>query len=178
MLTSLLAHKLVIVKLKLVLNFMNEIINPPCENLLAPLSDFYVRHISEGSVIVLEDINSSPEDTESVIRAAVSLSVFDAPEEKVAGEGGEESSVGGPKRPVCEAMFARRRLVWRQMWWAWTLMLLMALTKLKSLGPSLRDSRFQKSFVERNLQGRECPRVSLTPLTFHIVSFQIFNLYQ
>ena len=35
MMTSLLADKLVIVKIKIILNFMNEIINPPCNSLLA-----------------------------------------------------------------------------------------------------------------------------------------------
>ena len=57
-----------------------------------------------------------------------------------------------------------------------TSMLLVAWTKLGFLGMSLRDSRSQRSFAARDL-GRMCPRVSLTPLTFHNVSFQIFIDY-
>ena len=63
--------------------------------------------MSEKRVILLEDISSSQADTESVVRAAVSPSPFDVPEEKVFGERGEESPVGGPEGPtevsgVCE----------------------------------------------------------------------------
>ena len=56
------------------------------------------------------------------------------------------------------------------------LMLLVVLKRLESRGTSLKDSRYQKSFVERNMQ-RVCARVSLTPLTLHNVSLQIFNFY-
>ena len=35
MMTSLLADNSVIVKIKIIMNFMNEIINPPCNSLLA-----------------------------------------------------------------------------------------------------------------------------------------------
>ena len=63
--------------------------------------------MSEESVILLEDISSSQADTKSVVLAAVSPSPFDVPEEKNAGERGEESPVGGPEWPnevggVCE----------------------------------------------------------------------------
>ena len=63
--------------------------------------------MSEVSVIFLEEISSSQADTNSIVRAAVSPSPFDVPEEKVAGERGEESPVGGPDGPnevggVCE----------------------------------------------------------------------------
>ena len=39
------------------------------------------RSMSEKIVILLEDISSCQADTESVVRAAVSLSPFDVPEE-------------------------------------------------------------------------------------------------
>ena len=58
--------------------------------------------MSEKSVILLEVSNSSQADTESIVRAAFSPSPFNVPEEKVAGERGEESPVGGPKRPIEE----------------------------------------------------------------------------
>ena len=53
--------------------------------------------------------------------------------------------------------------------------MLVALKRLGSLGTSMRVSRSQKSFVERHLPRRMCPRVSLTPLSFHSVSFQTFQ---
>ena len=49
---------------------MNEIISPPC---------------------------NSQADTESVVRDAVSPYPFDVSEEKIAGQRGEESPVGGPE---------------------------------------------------------------------------------
>ena len=63
--------------------------------------------MSEEIIILLEDITSSQADTKSVVRAAVSPSPVDVPEEKVAGERGEESPVGGSEGPnevggVCE----------------------------------------------------------------------------
>ena len=63
--------------------------------------------MSEESVILLEEISSSQADNNSVVQAVASSSRFDIPEEKVAGEGGEESPAGGPEGPnevggVCE----------------------------------------------------------------------------
>ena len=53
--------------------------------------------MSEESAILFEDISSSRADTKSVVRAAVSLSPFDVPEEKGDGERGEVSPVGRPE---------------------------------------------------------------------------------
>ena len=135
--------------------------------------------MSQESIILFEEISSFQADTKLVVRAAVSPSPVDVPEEKNAGETGEESPVRGPDGPievggVCEAKLARRQM-WRTK--MRTLMLLVALTMLGSLGTSLRVSRSQKTFVERDLRRRTCPRVSSTPLTFHNVSSQIFNIY-
>ena len=55
--------------------------------------------MSEESVILLEEICSSHADNKSAVQAAVSLSSFDVPEEKVAGDRGEESPVRGPEGP-------------------------------------------------------------------------------
>ena len=49
---------------------------------------------------MLEEICSSQADTTSVVRAAVSPSLVDVREEKVAGQKGEESPVRGPDRPI------------------------------------------------------------------------------
>ena len=56
--------------------------------------------MSEESVILLEEICSSHANNKSAVQAAVSPSLFDVPEEKVAGERGEESPVGGPEGPI------------------------------------------------------------------------------
>ena len=56
--------------------------------------------MSEESVILLEEISSSPAGTKSVVRAAVSPSPVGDPEEKVAVERGEESLVRGPDGPI------------------------------------------------------------------------------
>ena len=58
--------------------------------------------MSEKNVIVLENISSFQADTVSVVRAAVSSSPVDFPEENVAGARGEESPVGGPEGPIEE----------------------------------------------------------------------------
>ena len=62
--------------------------------------------MSEKSVILLENISSLQADSESLVRAAVSFSPFDALEEKVSGQKYEKSPAGGPAGPVedaCEA---------------------------------------------------------------------------
>ena len=56
-----------------------------------------MRQISEKSVIPLEDISSSQVDTESIVRAAVSPSPFDVPEDRGSGERSEENPLGGPE---------------------------------------------------------------------------------
>ena len=68
--------------------------------------------MSEESVTLLKDIRSSQADNKAAVQAAVSPSPFDVVEEKVAGEGGEESPVGGPEGPnevggVCETEAGR-----------------------------------------------------------------------
>ena len=134
--------------------------------------------MSEDSVIFLAEVNSSQVDNKSAVQAAVSPSPFVVPEENVAGERGEESPVGGPDVPVEVGVVVRPRralkLIRRTR--MRTSMLLAAWTKLGCLDMNLKDSRCQRSFVARDW-GRMCPSVSLTLLTFHNVSFQIFIDY-
>ena len=56
--------------------------------------------MSEDSVIFHAEVSSSQVDTISAVQAAVSPSTWNVPEENVAGEGGEESTVGGLERSV------------------------------------------------------------------------------
>ena len=58
--------------------------------------------MSEDSVIFLAEISSSQADKKSTVQAAVSPSPFAVPEDKFAGERGEESPVGGTEGPTEE----------------------------------------------------------------------------
>ena len=135
--------------------------------------------MSEESIILLEDISSSQADNKSVVQAVVSPSPFNVPEGKVAGERGEETPVGGPDGPnevgvVCETEAGREADVKDE---DEVVDVVCGVDEFGSLGTSLTVSLSQKPFVERDLRRRMCPRVSVTPLTFHNVSFQIFNIY-
>ena len=59
-----------------------------------------MRSLSEENAIFFEEICSSQADNKSFVRPAVSSSAHDVPEEKVAGEKGEESLVRGPEGPI------------------------------------------------------------------------------
>ena len=102
-----LADKSVKVKVKIFMNFVNEILNSPCNSLLATFFELNSEVCPEKSVIFFGETSSSPADNKSAVQVAVSPSPFAVPEENVAGERGEESPVGGPKGPtevsgVCE----------------------------------------------------------------------------
>ena len=56
--------------------------------------------MSEDTVIFLAEISSSQADNKSAVQVDVSPSPFAVHEEKVAGERGEWSPVGGPKGPI------------------------------------------------------------------------------
>ena len=133
--------------------------------------------MSERSVNLLEDISSSESDTVSMVPPALSPPLLISLKRKLLDR--EVTTVRWEihRDQLKKLAFARRKLLRSQMKRTRTLMLFVALTRLESLGTSLRDSRSQKTFVERDLQRRVCPRVSLTLLTFHNVSFQIFNFY-
>ena len=134
--------------------------------------------MSKGSVIFLAKISSSQVDTKSAVHAAVSPSPLNVPEENVAGEGGEESPVGGLERPievggVCETEAGTEADAEAE---DEDVDVVGGVDEGGLSGYELRDSRCQKSFVARDW-GRMCPSVSLTLLTFHNVSFQIFIDY-
>ena len=95
MMTSLLADKLVIVEIKMKMNFMNEIINPPCNSLL-------VTFFESICGVCPKTVSSSLRRLIRLqpVQAAVSSSPVVVPEENVAGERSEESPVGGPGGPI------------------------------------------------------------------------------
>ena len=56
--------------------------------------------MSKESVIFFAEISSSQADNKSAVQVAVFPSPFVVPEDKIAGERGEESPVGGPEGPT------------------------------------------------------------------------------
>ena len=132
--------------------------------------------MSEDSVIFLAEVNSSQADNKSVVQAAVSPSPFVVPEENVAGERGEESLVGGREGAVevggvCETEAGTEADAEDED------ENVDVVGGVDEFGLSGYESeRFALSFVAGDSR-RMCPRVSLTPLTFHNVSFQIFIDY-
>ena len=135
--------------------------------------------MSEESIIYLAKISSSQVDKNSAVQAAISPSPFPVPKEKVAGKRGEEGPVGGPEGPievggVFETEAGTEADVEDE---DEDVDVVGGVDEIGVSGyTSLRDSRSQRSFVARDWR-RNCPRVSLTPLTFYNVSFQIFIIY-
>ena len=134
--------------------------------------------MSEESVILLEEISSSQADNNSVVQAVASCSPFDILEEKVAGEGGEEIPVGGPEEPnevggVCETQACTEADVDEED------EDIDVIGGVDEVGVSGYNSEgFTLSeILHRDLPRRISPKVSLTPFSFHNVSFQLFNIY-
>ena len=134
--------------------------------------------MSEDSVIFLAETTSSQVDNKSAVQAAVSPSPFVVAEEKVAGERGDESAVGGLERPievggVCETEAGTEADAEDE---DEDVDVVGGVDEVRLSGYEAGGSRSQRSFAARDL-GRICPRVSWTPLTFHNMSFQIFIDY-
>ena len=135
--------------------------------------------MSEESVILLEDISSSKADTKSVVRAAVFPSPFDVPEEKSAGKRDEESPVGSPEVPievggVCETEAGTEADVEDED------EDVDVVGGVDDVGVSWYESdglMLSEIIRRKRLAKKMWARVSSTPLTFHNVSFQTFNIY-
>ena len=135
--------------------------------------------MSEDSVIFLAEINSSQADKKAAVQAAVSPSPSVVPEEKVAGERGEESPVGGPVGPievgvVCETEAGTEADVKDV---DEDVDVVGGVDEVGVSGDE-SDGFTLSEILQRKRLERMCPRVSLTPLTFHNVSFQIFINYR
>ena len=107
MVTSLLADKSVIVKIKIKMNFMNEIINPPCDSLLATFLELGSEACQKKASYCLRRLVRPKRRISQLFELLFPLPLLMSREEKVAGESGEESPVGGPEGPnevggVCE----------------------------------------------------------------------------
>ena len=179
MMTSLLAEESVIVKNKKLMNFMNEIMNPPCNSLLATFFELDLDVCPKKASFCLRKF-FHPDRTISQLFKLFPLPLFNVPDEKVAGERGEERPVGSPQRPieVSGACETERGTGADEEDEDEDVDVVGGVDEVWVSGYQLRGSRSQKSFVERDWRRRMCPRVLLTPLTFHNVSFQIFINYQ
>ena len=178
MITSLLADKSFTEKVKKITNFMNEITNPPCNSLLATFFELNLEACQKRASFCLKTLVGPKRTLSQLLELLFPLPLLMSPKKKLlereAGRVMWEVQRDQMKYAVCASQrLARTQMSGTRMR---TLMLLVALTRLGSLGTSLKVSRSQRSFVERDLLRRMCPRVSLTPLTFHNVSFQIFNI--
>ena len=179
MMTSLVADKSVTVKFKIILNFLNEIINPPCNSLLATFFELCFELCLKKASSCSRRLVRPKWTVSQLFKLLFPLPLLLSAKRNLL-EGEARRVLWQVQRDQMKyVVSSRQRRALRQMWRTKMrkLMLLMALTRLGSLGTSLRGSRSQKCFVETDLQRRMCPRVSLTPLAFHNVSFQIFNIY-
>ena len=117
-------------------------------------------------------------DNKSALQAAVSPSPVVVPEENVAGERSEESPVGGPEGPievggVCETEAGTEADVEDEDEDS------DVVGGVDEVGVSGYESEglTLSEILRRKKLEKMCPRVSLTPLIFHNVSFQIFIDY-
>ena len=140
MMASLLAVKSVIVKIKIFMDFMNEIINPPCKSLLATFFESNFQVCPKTVASSLRILARLKRTISQLFKLLFPLPLLLSPKKNCfkkrrgepCGRSKGPTEVGG----VCETE-AALRLMWRTK--MRTLMLLVAWTKLGSLDRSLRD---------------------------------------
>ena len=156
---------------------MNEIINPPCNSLLAAFFEL-------SSEVCLKKASSCwrrlirPKRTISQqFKCLFPLPILMSPNRKLLEREARRVLLEVQRDQMKEAVCARQRRALRQMWRMRlrTLMLLVEWTWLGSLDTSLRDSRSQKSCVEKDWRRRMCPRVPFD--TAHLPQFEFSNLH-
>ena len=147
-----------------------------------PPSSKKLDKTSEKIVILLEDINSCQVESGSVVGAAatdpvISLFPLDAHEEKVVKEGGRETPLGCPERPVengdvCDAEAVTEVDVEDE-----DVDVVVGVADIGASGTNPSVSRSQRSFTGKDLQKSLCPRVLLTPLIFHNKSLKSSTIF-
>ena len=179
MMTSLLADKSFIVKNKKKLNFMNKTTKPPCNSVLAMFFELSFEACRKRVSSCLKTLVRTKWTITQLFELLFPLPLLMSLQRKLLEREARRVLWEVRRDQLEKVVCARRRLVRRQMWRTRTKMLtlLVPFTRLGSLGTSLRVSRSQKSCAKKDSPRRMCPRFSLTPLTFHHVSFQIFNIY-
>ena len=79
---------------------MNQIINTPCNSLLATFFELNFEVCQKRASSCLKTLFRPKRTFEWVVRAAVSTSHFDVPEEKNVEDRGKEIPIGGPEGPI------------------------------------------------------------------------------
>ena len=95
-----LADKSGIVKIKTIMNLMHEIINPPCNSLLATFFELKSEICPKKASFSLRTLFRPKRTISQLFKLRFPPSPFAVFDEKVAGERGEESPVGGPAGPI------------------------------------------------------------------------------
>ena len=178
MMTSLLADKSVMVQIKIILNFMNEIINPPGNSMLATFFELNFEASWKRVSSCLKTLVRPKRTLSQLFELLFPLPCW-CPRRGSCCTEKRRESCGRSRWPieesgVCETEASTDADVEEE---DEDVDVVGGVEGLGSLGTSLRVSRPLKSFAERDLPRRICPRVSLSPLTFHNVSFQVFNFY-
>ena len=94
-----LEEKSVIVKNKIVMNFMNEIINPPCFSLLATFFELKSEACPKKASFSLRKLVRPKWTISQLLKLLFPLPLLLSPKKKLL-ERGEESPVAGPEGPI------------------------------------------------------------------------------
>ena len=126
MLTSSLADKLVILKIKIIMNSMNEIVNPPCNSLLGTFFGFNFEKCQKKASSCPKTSVHRKRTLRHSFELLFPLSLLLPLKRKLVEREARSVRCDGQRDQLKKAMFARRRLVRRQKWRTRTLMLLVA----------------------------------------------------
>ena len=101
MMTSLLADKSVIIEIKIMMNFMNEIINPPCNSLLATFFQSICGVCLNTLSSSLRKLTCPKRTINQLFKLLFPLPLLMSPKKMLLErERGEDSPVGGPQGPI------------------------------------------------------------------------------
>ena len=101
MMTSLLADKSVIIEIKITMNFMSEIINPPCNSLLATFFQSFCGVCLKTVSSSLRKLNRPKRTINQLLKLLFPLPLLLSPKKLLLErERGEQSPVGGPAGPI------------------------------------------------------------------------------
>ena len=147
MLTSSLADESLIVKFKVKMKFMIEIVNPLCNSLLATFFEFNIQTSRKRASSCVRTSVSPHRTLNHVFEPHFAFLILMPLKIKLLEREARRVLWEVQRDQMKQVMFARRRLVRRQIWRTRSLMMLVAMKRFESLATSQMDSRSQKSFV-------------------------------
>ena len=89
-----------VVRIKMIMNFMNEIINTPCNSLLATFFELNFEAYQKKALSCSMTLVRPKRTLSQLFELLFNLPIFDVLEVNVFGNRGEESLVGGPEGPI------------------------------------------------------------------------------